>query len=111
MEERRKALEDARRKLDEALEEARRKREAADTGDAATPSLRDRLDDFEDLLDGAGETIARRVEARGTFNALAAQGLASGTDAIDRTARASEQTARNTRRLVESARSGGLIFE
>lgn len=110
MEERRKALEDARRKLEEAIDEARRKREAADSDDAAGPSLRDRLDDIEDLLDGAGETIARRVEARGTFNALAAQGLASGTDAIDRTARASEQTARNTRRLVEAARSGGLTF-
>jgi len=110
MEERRKELEDARRKLDEAIEEARRKREAADEDDAAAPSLRDRLDDFEGLLDGVGESIARRVEVRGTFNALAAQGLASGSDAIDRTARASEQTARNTRRLVESARSGGLTF-
>jgi hypothetical protein len=110
MEERRKALEDARRKLEEAIDEARRKREAADGEESAVPSLRDRLDDIEDQLDGAGETIARRVEARGTFNALAAQGLASGTDAIDRTARATEQTARNTRRLVESARSGGLTF-
>jgi hypothetical protein len=110
MEERRKALEDARRNLDEAIDEARRKREAADGEEAAAPSLRDRLDDIEDQLDGVGETIARRVEARGTFNALAAQGLASGTDAIDRTARATEQTARNTRRLVESARSGGLTF-
>jgi len=110
MEQRRKALEDVRRKLDEAIDEARRKREAADAEEGGAPSLRDRLDDIEDQLDGVGESIARRVEARGTFNALAAQGLASGTDAIDRTARASEQTARNTRRLVESARSGGLTF-
>lgn len=111
MEERRKELEDARRKLDEAIEEARQRREAGDEASPdAAPSLQDRIGDFEDLLAGAGETVARRVEARGTFNALAAQGLASGSDAIDRTARASEQTARNTRRLVESARSGGLTF-
>jgi len=110
MEERRRALEDARRKLDEALEEARRRREAAESEDAVAPSLRDRLDDIEDLLDGVGESIARRVEVRGTFNALAAQGLASGTDAIDRTARATEQTARNTRRLVEASQRGTLTF-
>jgi len=111
MEERRKELEDARRKLDEAIEEARERREDAESDESpGASSLRDRLDDFEDLLAGAGETVARRVEARGTFNALAAQGLASGSDAINRTARASEQTARNTRRLVESARSGGLTF-
>lgn len=110
MEERRKALEEAKRKLDEAVDEARSKREAADENNTGAPSLRDRLDDFEDLLAGAGETVARRIEARGTFNALAAQGLASGNDAIDRTARASEQTARNTRRLVEESQRGGLTF-
>ncbi len=110
MDQRRKALEEARRKLDQAIDEARQKREAADAEDAGTPALRDRFRTLEDELGAIGDGIARRIEARGTFNALAVQGLASDTDAIDRTARASEQTARNTRRLVESAQSGGLTF-
>lgn len=110
MEERRKALEDARRDLDEAIDEARRRREATDEGDAATPSVADRIREIEESLDSVSDGIARRVEVRGTFNALAAQGLTSGTDAIDRTARASEQTARNTRRLVEASQRGTLTF-
>ncbi len=110
MEERRKALEDARRNLDEAIDEARRRREAADEGDTATPSVADRIREIEESLDSVSDGIARRVEVRGTFNALAAQGLTSGTDAIDRTARASEQTARNTRRLVEATQRGTLTF-
>lgn len=112
MEERRKALEKARRDLDAAIEEARRKREAADSADNTdgAPSLLDRFRDLESTLDGVGEMIARQIETRGTFNALAIQGLASGSDAADRTARATEQTARNTRKLVDSAQSGGLTF-
>ncbi|MEQ9616669.1 MAG: phage tail tape measure protein [Phycisphaerales bacterium] len=110
MEQRRKALQEAKRKLDEAIDEARSKREESDAQDATSPSLRDRFSNIEDQLGAIGDGIKQRVEARGTFNALAVQGLASGSDAIDRTARASEQTARNTRRLVESARSGGLTF-
>ena len=110
MEERRKALEEAKRKLDEAVAEARSKREEADAQDATAPSLRDRFGNLEDQLGAIGDGIKQRIEARGTFNALAVQGLASGSDAIDRTARASEQTARNTRRLVESAQRGGLTF-
>ena len=47
---------------------------------------------------------------RGTFNAAAAQGLLGGADAQERTATATEQTARNTKRLVDAARNGGLAF-
>jgi hypothetical protein len=50
------------------------------------------------------------VTVRGTFNAAAAQGLLGSTDAQERTADASEQTARNTKRLVDAARTGGLTF-
>ena len=47
---------------------------------------------------------------RGTFNALAVQSLAAGDDTAERTAKATEQTAKNTRRLADSAQSGGLSF-
>jgi hypothetical protein len=50
------------------------------------------------------------VTVRGTFNAAAAQGLLGSADAQERTADATEQTARNTKRLVAAARNGGLVF-
>jgi len=106
------ALDAARKKLAAAIEEARKKREAADAerdrGAGRTPQ--DLLGEFEDRLSSLGEGIGRRVEVRGTFNALAAQGLASSGGTAERTAKAAEQTARNTKRLVEAAQSGGLTF-
>ncbi len=111
IDERRKALEDARRELEEAIDEARRKREASGGADEGEiPSVADRIRELEDALDSVSDGIARRVEVRGTFNALAAQGLTTSGDAIDRTARATEQTARNTRRLVEASQRGALTF-
>ena len=47
---------------------------------------------------------------RGTFNALAVQSLAGGDAAAERTAKATEQTARNTKRLADAAQTGGLTF-
>ena len=71
----------------------------------------------KDAATELSERIRKRVPGAakrlltGTFNALAAQGLASGSAAADRTARATEQTARNTRRLVEASQRGALTFE
>ncbi len=111
IEERRRALEESRHELDAAIEEAGRRREAVSAErESEGSSLSNRLGDIGSLLDGVGDDLARRVEARGTFNALAARGLASGTEAADRTARATEQTARNTRRLVEASQRGTLTF-
>ena len=50
-----------------------------------------------------------KVGVRGTFNAAAIQGLAAG-NAADRTATATEETAKNTKRLVQAAQTGGLTF-
>ena len=47
---------------------------------------------------------------RGTFNPAGIAGLASGNESAERTARATEQTARNTRRLVDMATTTGLTF-
>ena len=45
----------------------------------------------------------------GTFNPLAAANL--GADSLgERTAKASEQVAANTRRLLQEAQHGGLVF-
>ncbi|TVQ33877.1 MAG: phage tail tape measure protein [Phycisphaeraceae bacterium] len=112
MEERRRALEDARRELDRALDESRRRREQVEADDAGRPPVLDRFRDLIAELDSVGEGIARRVEVRGTFNPALIQRLlgAGGTGPADRTAKASEETARNTRRLLESAQQGGLTF-
>ena len=56
-----------------------------------------------DLLGGS-------ATVRGTFNALAVQSLAGGDPVAERTAKANEQTAKNTKQLVTAAQTGGLTF-
>lgn len=101
----RKRLEDARAALAEAIAEAGRRREEADAGDTPRRGLGAFLDEFENI----GADLARRLEVRGTFSAAAVQGLAA-SGAADRTAKATEQTAKNTKRLLDAARGGGLVF-
>ncbi len=101
-------LEEARKALDDAVAEARRKREAADKeggGPRRTPG--DPLAGLDDLLSGVGNLLAQKISVTGTFNPLAAAGLGGG-DAVERTARATEETARHTKRLAETA--GRLTF-
>ncbi len=67
----------------------------------------------KEKLRGAGaavtDAVTRVTESRGTFNAATLLGLqASSTD--ERTARAAEETARNTKRLLDEARLSGLTF-
>jgi hypothetical protein len=57
-----------------------------------------------------GDLLAGKISVTGTFNAVAAAGLAAGDDAAERTARATEQTAKHTKRLAEAAAAGGLRF-
>jgi len=53
--------------------------------------------------------VAKVVDVRGTFNASALLGL-QGTGMEERAAKAAEETARNTKRLVEEAALGGSTF-
>lgn len=107
------ALDAARREWQAALEEAARKRSEAEAGDATDPNTSsDRLKELEEKLAGAGsglQAAADKMSVSGTFNALAVRGLGGGSHA-ERTARASEETARNTRRLLDEAHHGGLQF-
>ncbi len=103
-------LEEARRRLDDAIAEARRKREEAEADGTVRRGPGDLLADLEDRLAAIGDAIASKIEVRGTFNALAVQGLAGSADAAERTASATEQTAKNTKRLADAARTGGLTF-
>jgi len=70
------------------------------------------LKDAQAALEGVGDLLEKtgpKDAVRGTFNASATQGLqASG--AADRTAKATEETAKHTKTLVQRANNGGLTF-
>ncbi|MBL0920931.1 MAG: phage tail tape measure protein [Phycisphaerales bacterium] len=106
MDDRRKALIDAKKALDDAIADAGKKREEADAARGARPTLRNPFEDFE--FDAAA--AERRVSVSGTFSAAGAQGLAAGSSAVERTAKATEETARYVRRMAERAQAGGLTF-
>jgi hypothetical protein len=99
-------LADARREWQEAIAEAAEKRAAAESGEP------ERLKGIEDSLSSSGgilEEEQRKVESKGTFNALAARGL--GADSLsERTARAAEQIVVNTKQLLDQAKQGKLVF-
>ncbi len=52
---------------------------------------------------------ANKISVTGTFNATAAWGLGTGS-AADRTAKATEETARNTKRILDETKNGGVRF-
>jgi hypothetical protein len=112
------ALEDARRQYRSALSEAAQKRSAQ--ADEAGPSAAEQFtEDLKKRLAGLGDTIdevgKRTVDVRGTFNARALLSLQSGESnrqlrAVETSAKATTETARNTRELVRRAASG-LTFD
>lgn len=101
------ALAAARKEWEDSLAEAAKKRVDAEAGRGP-----DRVKQAETDLSGLGElidTTQRKVDVVGTFNPLAAANL--GADSLnERTAKASEQVAANTKRLVQEAQHGGLVF-
>jgi hypothetical protein len=104
------ALDAAKQKLAAAIEEARKKREAADAEKGPGRPQRDLLADFEDRLSGLGAAIGKGISVTGTFSAAAVSGLGTGGDAAERTASATEQTARNTKRLLDASVDNGMRF-
>ena len=63
-----------------------------------------------DGMDGLDKAEAGKLSVRGTFNPAAIEGLGAG-DAADRTARASEETAKNTKKMTQQLEeSTGLAF-
>jgi hypothetical protein len=99
------AVAEARRQWQEALDEAARKR--AEIPQTAGP---ERVRGTGDLEGFDFEGLARRsISVTGTFNPLAAAGLGTGGP-LERAARAGEETAKNTKKLVQQAQQGGLVF-
>jgi TP901 family phage tail tape measure protein len=109
------ALRQARAEWLDAVDEASRKRNEAESESGAkpepeTPGL---IEELKKKLGEAGQATAsaaeRAVSVQGTFNASALLGLQSGSVA-DRTAKATEETAKNTKHLLDEAKLGGLTF-
>ncbi|MCC7408664.1 MAG: hypothetical protein IT442_11380 [Phycisphaeraceae bacterium] len=105
-------LDMARKAWQEAVEEAKKRLESstpdsdASGGDLAS-RVRASVADLGDLL---ADFKAKTIDVAGTFNADAILGLQSDGGVAERTATATEQTARNTARLVSQASRGGLTF-
>ncbi|GAB6184610.1 phage tail tape measure protein [Thermopirellula anaerolimosa] len=99
------AVANAKRQWQEALDAAARKR--AEISQTAGP---ERVKAIGDLEGFDFEGLARRsISVTGTFNPLAAAGLGTGGP-LERAARAGEETAKNTKKLVQQAQHGGLVF-
>jgi len=107
----------ARQEWREAVDAAKKKRQAkeADEGPGGLEGPDDIINKARDALAGLGDigdlvqAEAAKIGVKGTFNAAAVRGLAAG-DAADRTAKATEETAKHTKKLVQAATTGGLTF-
>jgi hypothetical protein len=102
-------LEAAKQRLADAIAEAKRKREnMPQTGPGRTPD--DLMSRFNDGIASLSDLMGRQVSVRGTFNSAALSGLGAGSDAPERTAKATEQTAKNTKKVADAVGNGGLTF-
>lgn len=110
----------ARADLTAALAEARRSRTAverriqgpgeAPTGAGTRPDL-ERLRASLDQLPGTLTAEAAKLDVTGSFTASAIGQLGVGDSATERAAKASEETATNTRRILQAIEDGdGLVF-
>ena len=101
----------ARKEWQAAIGEAKKKRQASEAEDKALDMPRGPDDyDFEGINQAVAEVRRNMFAAQGTFNAAAIPGMGLG-GVGERTAKATEATAKNTQKLLEHAKLGGLEFE
>jgi hypothetical protein len=102
------ALDRAKKEFNESLAEAaKRKRELDAQGPGGKlKETQQRFQGTDDLLNQFGKD---KISVQGTFNALAVRGLGGGGPE-ERTAKATEETARNTKKLLDRSRQGGPVF-
>lgn len=102
-------LEKAKGEWKAALGEAAKKRSETSPGSSSKFSLSGMALPNIDGLDQSLAETRKKTDIVGTFNPIAAMNL--GSDSLgERTARASEEVATNTKKLVQHAQSGGLVF-
>ncbi|MGV6815314.1 MAG: hypothetical protein ACWA5W_09965, partial [Phycisphaerales bacterium] len=81
------------------------------TGESTDNFIDDLIAKVQSQLAGLGSSLGQTgVITRGTFNALAVQSLTGSDPTAERTAKASEQTAKNTKQIADAANTGGLTF-
>lgn len=101
-----KELEAARKEWKDSLQRAKEKRTEKEL---ETPQNTKNADpawmDVGDILTEA----ASKISVTGTFNAMGSWGLGTG-GAAERTAKATEQIAQNTRKLLDETRNNGVAF-
>jgi lysophospholipase L1-like esterase len=115
-------LAQARKEFDDAVAEAAKKRAtltAKTTGaeipkTEAPPVTTDRIEQLQDnlnLVAPAVDTASAKFDIVGTFSAAAISGLGLGSSTAERTAKAAEETAQNTRRIVQKLDTGEASFD
>jgi hypothetical protein len=102
------ALRKARQEWEAAIADAATQRQQADAN--APDRLRRAQQDLEGMDDLLSQIGQDKVSVKGTFNALGARGLGSEGPA-ERTAKATEETAKNTKKILQEAQHGGLVFD
>jgi hypothetical protein len=106
-------VEKARREWQQAIAAAQSPEEQSDTAGTESGKPQLSLPEIESSLQGSRSVLdeqQRKVESKGGFNAL---GIAAGLGAdslSQRTAKATEQVAVNTKTLVDQAKRGRLVF-
>lgn len=105
-------LDAAKKEWRDAIGEAKKKRQMKE---AEGPQRLQAPPEIPDYLEGLGPTIEQAqkqttIGVAGTFNAMEARALGAG-GVTDRIAKASEETAKNTKKLVQEAQMGQLAFE
>ncbi len=103
------ALQKARDEWQAAVTAAARNRKQMEEDPSAPGRGRRGTDRFEGMDQLLGEVSQRSASVRGTFSAAGVRGLGS-SGPEERTARATEQTAKNTKKLLEESRQGMLTF-
>jgi hypothetical protein len=101
------ALSAAKAELANARQQAKKEREQSEAGPGAPKP--GGLADLEQRVKAAAQATQAKISVVGTFNAAGVLGLA-GSGVFDRTARAAEATAKNTRQIVDAVRHGGARF-
>ena len=101
-----KELEAARKEWQDSLQRAKEKRAEKELEKPA--SIEKANSAWMDVGDVLTEA-ASKISVTGTFNAMGSWGLGTG-NAAERTAKATEETARNTKRLLDEARNNGVAF-
>jgi len=101
-----KELETARKEWKDSLQRAKEKRAEKELEKPA--SIEKANSAWMDVGDVLTEA-ASKISVSGTFNAMGSWGLGTG-NAAERTAKATEETARNTKRLLDEARNNGVAF-